>query len=133
MGTTRKERREKMKAKARAAMHGDGLYIYQNITNSELHLPRPTKAGRRSVGPREKFLGDSYYKTLKDVICLQEIESPMKQEQMLLTEVPPTVTTHGTVEYVAAAPSVTLVEEEDREDKPVLLTEAPLDGVRILR
>lgn len=133
MAITRQQRREKMKAKAQAAMHGEGLYIYQNITNSELHLPRPTKSGRRTVGPREKFMGDSYYKSLKDVLCLQEIESPMsQQQQVLLTEVPPTVTTQGTVEVVVASPAKPLNEQEGQQPD-VLLTEAPLEGVRILR
>ncbi len=133
MAITRQQRREKMKAKAQAAMHGEGLYIYQNITNSELHLPRPTKSGRRTVGPREKFMGDSYYKSLKDVLCLQEIESPMsQQQQVLLTEVPPTVTTQGTVEVVVASPAKP-VNEQEGQQPDVLLTEAPLEGVRILR
>jgi hypothetical protein len=122
-----------MKAKAQAAMHGEGLYIYQNITNSELRLPRPTRSGRLSVGPREKFMGDSYYKSLKDVICLQEIESPMSQQpQILLNEVPPTVTTQGTIEVVVAGPAKPLNEQEGQQPE-VLLTEAPLEGVRILR
>lgn len=137
----RKMKRDKMLAKAAASSFGDGLYLFQNLTNSDYFLPRPTKAGRKMVGPRQKFIGDSYYKKLKDIVCLQEIEKPMS-EQKLLTEVPPTVTTQGQVEYVQADPELKPLNEEEEgvkeEPKEILLNEAPVgvvkvEGVRIMR
>lgn len=130
-----------MKAKAEQANFGDGMYIFQNITNSDLFLARPTKAGRRMIGPRQKFIGDSYYKNTKDIICLQEVEKPMsEQKQVLLTEVPPTVTTQGTVEYIQNNPELKPLNEELEEEKTkeILLNESPVaavkvDGVRIMR
>lgn len=142
MGLTRKQKRERMLKKRDTNMQGEGLYIFQNITGADLMLPRPTKAGRRTVGPREKFIGDSYYKTMKDVVCLQEVQSDMptlnQPEQKLLTEVPPTVTHEGKVEYVQKQPGVKPLNENDKK-KPgatpqdVLLTEQPLEGIRIMR
>lgn len=131
-----------MVAKAAAANFGDGMYIFQNITNSDLFLSRPTKAGRRMIGPRQKFVGDSYYKNMKDIICLQEVEKPMsEQKQVLLTEVPPTVTTQGAVEYVQNDPELKPINEEledEQKPKEILLNESPVaavkvDGVRIMR
>lgn len=121
-------------------MAGDGLYIYQNITGADLLLPRPTKAGRLSVGPREKFVGDSYYKMMREVICLQEVQAPMSQtppEEQLLTEVPPIVTHEGKVEYVKQPVKATPINEEEKKmqqpQPDVLLTETPLEGIRIMR
>jgi len=136
MAMTRQQKREKMIQKRAAATYGDGLYIYQNITGADLMLSRPTKAGRRTVGPREKFIGDSYYKNMKEVVCLQEVQAPM-QEQKLITEVPPLVTHDGQVEYVQTQPEDKPLTEEDKQrqakNPDVLLTEAPLDGIRIMR
>ncbi len=136
MGPRNRQRRDQRRAKAQASMAGEGMYIYQNITNSDIYLPRPTHAGRRMVGPREKFIGDSYYKNIKELMCLQEVIAPM-QEQKLLTEVPPVVTNHGQVEYVVQQPGKPLNEanplSEEEEKKDKLLVEQPLEGVRILR
>ena len=139
MALTRKQKRERMLQKREAHMAGDGVYIYQNITGADLMLPRPTKSGRRTVGPREKFIGDSYYKTMKEVACLQEVQAPMQpqQEQQLLTEVPPTVTHDGKVEYVQKQPEQKPLTEDEKKklekQQDVLLTESPLDGIRIMR
>jgi hypothetical protein len=141
MALTRKQKRERMLQKRDAHMAGDGLYIFQNITGADLMLPRPTKAGRRTVGPREKFIGDSYYKQMKEVVCLQEVQAPMEtanQEQKLLTEVPPTVTHEGKVEYVQKQPGQKPLTEDKKKDnkneqEDVLLTESPLEGIRIMR
>lgn len=143
MALTRKQKRERMLQKRDNQMQGEGLFIYQNITGADLMLPRPTKAGRKTVGPREKFIGDSYYKTMKEVVCIQtiqEIESnmPTQQEQKLITEVPPTVTHEGKVEFVQTQPGVKPLNEDTKKKQgvpegEVLLTESPLDGIRIMR
>jgi hypothetical protein len=138
MGLTRKLKRERMLKKKEVLMAGEGLFIYQNITGADLMLPRPTKSGRRTVGPREKFMGDSYYKTLKDVVCLQEI-TPNMPEQKLITEQPPTITHEGKVEYVEKKPDEKPMNEEKKKQEQhqppeqVLLTELPLEGIRIMR
>jgi len=134
-----------MLAKRDAAMAGDGMYIYQNITGAHLILPRPTKAGRRSVGPREKFVGDSYYKMMKELACLQEVTAPIQeqevnapmQEQKLIIEQPPTVTHEGQVEYVQKQPDQKPLTEDEKKkqekQEDILLTESPLEGIRIMR
>lgn len=142
MALTRKQRRERKLQKRDNSMYGEGQYIFQNITGADLMLPRPTKAGRRTVGPREKFIGDSYYKTMKEVVCLQEVQPEMpaqpQPEQVLLTEVPPVHTHEGKVEFVQQKPGVKPLNENDKkklgqEVQDVLLNEAPLDGIRIMR
>jgi hypothetical protein len=136
MGPLRKHRRERQKEKAQRALAGEGLYIYQNLTAAELILPRPTRSGRRSVGPREKFMGDSLYKTMREVACLQEVEAPMPNDQLLITEIPPAVTATGTVEYVVQPSGQKPISEDKDAEKvteDVLLNETPLEGVRILR
>lgn len=136
MGPTRKMKREKMLQKRAAHMIREGLYIFQNITGADLMLPRPTTAGRTRVGPREKFIGDSYYKTMREVVCLQEVQAPM-QEQKLITEQPPIVTSEGKVEFVQQQPEQKPLTEDEKkkQDKQpeVLLNESPLDGIRIMR
>ncbi len=137
----KKQRRERMLQKRDKQMQGEGLFIFQNITGADLMLPRPTKSGRRTVGPREKFIGDSYYKTMKDVVCLQEVQSEMptqnQLEQKLLTEIPPIITHNGKVEYVEKQPGVNPLNENDKKKvsipENVLLTEQPLEGIRIMR
>jgi hypothetical protein len=140
MAFTRKQKRERMLQKRDTKMQGEGLYIFQNITGADLMLPRPTKSGRRTVGPREKFIGDSYYKTMKEVACIQEVQSDMptqQPEQKLLTEVPPTVTHDGKVEYVQVQPGVKPLNENEKKKQgvpeDVLLIEQPLEGIRIMR
>jgi len=142
---TRKQKRERMLARRDTRMAGEGLYIFQNITGADLILPRPTKSGRRTVGPREKFIGDSYYKQMKEVVCLQEIEAPTQEvkppmpEQQLLTEVPPTITHEGKVEYVQKQPDQKPLTEDEKKKQDgisqpdILLTESPLEGIRIMR
>lgn len=130
-----------MLQKREANLHGEGMFVFQNITGADLMLPRPTKSGRRIVGPREKFIGDSYYKTMKDIVCLQEVQSEMpalnQPEQKLLTEVPPTISHDGKVEYVQKQPGITPLNENDKKKqaviRDVLLTEEPLEGIRIMR
>lgn len=132
----RNERREKMLQKRAASLHGEGQYVFQNITGAELLLSRPTMSGRTRVGPREKFIGDSYYKSMKEVTCLQEVQ-PV-QEQKLLTEIPPAFTNEGQVEYVQQPAAAKPLTETDRggDKEPaedVLLNEAKREGIRIMR
>ncbi len=54
-------RRDQQVAKRNTDMAGDGNYVFQNNTNGEFYLPRPTKQNVRKVGRDQQFVGDSYY------------------------------------------------------------------------
>lgn len=117
-------------------MGGEGQYIFENNTKGDLFLPRATKSGRKLVRKGEQFLGDSYYFAMvktHELKLIKEITSPeQEQQQKLLTEQPPTVTNDGAVEYVQHNPQQQY-NEGAPVIQPVLLNEAPMDGIKILR
>lgn len=139
----KKEVRAEMLANA---LHGEGLYLYQNNTGADLTLPRPTKSGLRSVKARESFQGDNYYMQLVRtgyLRLIKELQSPEQQraalneentamEEKLLLDQPDMITEAGKVEHVV--PKKGPVQQklnEDKDKKPqqdVLLNEGPVEG-----
>lgn len=126
------------------ALHGEGLYLFQNNTNADLALPRPTKSGLRSVGPKQQFQGDNYYMQLVRggfLRLIKEIQSPEAQraaleekpmtEQKLILDQPDTITEAGKVEHVVNKPKpVQKLNEQGKAAQPqpdVLLNEGPVD------
>jgi hypothetical protein len=124
------------------ALHGEGLYLFQNNTNADLALPRPTKSGLRSVGPRQQFQGDNYYMQLVKggfLRLIKEIQSPAQQkaaneapvQEKLILDQPDTVTHQGKVEHVVAKPAPAQKLNENKggqQTQPdVLLNEGPVD------
>jgi hypothetical protein len=126
-----KQVKKQLKADKMATdMSGAGMYVFENNTAGDLHLPRPTQSGRRLVRKGEQFLGDNYYFSLlrnNELKLIREIQSP---EQKLITEQPPTVTHQGTVEYVSNS---NINETPDDKQQDILLTETPIDGIKILK
>jgi hypothetical protein len=111
---------------------GDGTYLFENNTNADFYLPRPTKTGQRLVRKSGTFIGDSYYFQLVKTNQLKFIKEE-KMEEKLITEQPPVVTREGTVEYVVASPEKKLNEDKDQpKNVDSLLVESPLDGIQIL-
>lgn len=134
------EKKEMQAARLEKAMHGEGLFLYENNTDATLTLPRPTKSGVRTVGPRKQFQGDSYYKQmmpqfLRLIKTLQtpEQERAMQEramnEEKLILDQPDTITTKGKVEHVVDqdAPVQRLNEADSEEQPEVLLNEGPID------
>lgn len=133
------------------ALHGEGLYLFQNNTNADLTLPRPTKSGLRIVGPKQQFQGDNYYMQLVKtgyVRLVKEIQSPaaqkaaltqteVKVEEKLLLDQPDMITEQGKVEHVVNknTPLQKLNEQKGKEKQPeVLLNEGPAsDGFVVLQ
>jgi hypothetical protein len=138
--TTRKQHRQQQLEKIQAAMSGTGSYLYQNITGADLILPRATKEGKRFVGPREQFIGDSYFKNIKELVCLKEIQemsTEQPQENKLILDQPETYTDDGMVEFVEKkAPNQKPLNEnkgkKKDEGKKTLLTEQPVGSVRLI-
>lgn len=129
--------REQQLEQKKKALEGTGEYIFQNNTKADLYLPRPTKTGRRVIrhdpksGKGEMFIGDSYYFQMVKTHELKFIREVNMPQEKLITEVPPTVTHEGTVEYVRQTSDGNLNEEKTKEQE-VLLTEDPLDGITLL-
>ena len=59
----KKIRRAEQKKTIEEKLKGSGIYIYENNTNADFALPRPTEKGLKIVGPNQRFEGDSYYLT----------------------------------------------------------------------
>ena len=119
------------------SIRGNGMYLFENNTKGDLYLPRATQSGRRLVRKGEQFVGDNYFFSMmktNELKLMKELQSPEDQEKAkLLTEQPPIVTRGGQVEYVQEQHPQQKFNEQGNEMQDVLLTEAPIDGVKILR
>jgi hypothetical protein len=130
----RYERREMHAEKLKNDMSGTGVYIYENNTEGDLKLPKPTDSGVRQISPKNKpgcrFQGDSYYlqwvgspmnllKLVEEVVPkmthTELMDHRAKQEQLLedeamanerqlLLDQPDCITQHGKIERVVAEP-----------------------------
>jgi len=141
------ERKEINRAQVTKALHGEGLYLYENNTNADMTLPRPTKSGLRTVGPRQRFQGDNYYMQMVRVghlRLIQELQSPAQEKALqeaatneeimtseqpkLILDQPDTITEHGHVEHVQAQTPAQPLHEGGNQPKPdVLINESPVD------
>lgn len=152
----RLERRKINAEKLANNMGGSGLYIYENNTDSDLKLPKPTASGVRVVGPRKRFQGDSYYlnwvgrpmnllrlieeitpkKTTQEIA--EEIarrNSPMNEQKLILDQ-PDTITSKGKIEHVVSNDQPVQPLNDSASSKPasdILLNENPLEGVSIIK
>lgn len=119
------------------AMHGEGLYLYENNTDAELTLPRPTSSGLRVIEGRKQFQGDNYYMQMVrsgHLRLIKELQSPAQEkaamEEKLILDQPDTVTSKGTVEHVVDQDVQKLNEADEvdgEEQSEVLLNESPVD------
>jgi len=149
------ERKEVREKKLKMDMAGGGRYIYENNSDAELTLPKPTASGLRKVGPRQQFQGDDYYmqwvgsphNILRFMDTITEEDEIIEEDEVigegveenmekLILDQPDTVTEQGKVEHVVESPLVPTQplndSNENKEDAEVLLNEDPLDGVEII-
>lgn len=142
------EKREANADKLRHSMGGSGVYLYENITDADLTLPKPTPSGIRVVGPHKRFQGDSYFMSwvgspmnlLKVIEVIapaitKKQETKMPTENKLILDQPDTVTEQGKVEFAVPTQPVQQLNDSNNPDvksPEVLLTEDPLDGVEII-
>jgi hypothetical protein len=130
----RYEKKEIRHAQITNALAGSGLYLYENRQNADLTLPRPTRSGLRSVGPKQQFQGDDYYLQLVrtgylkliNVIQTPEQEANMNEQKLILDQ-PDKVTHQGKVEQVATPAQIPLHESGEQPQPEVLLNEGPVD------
>lgn len=115
---SRYERRELHAEKKKNDMSGTGVYIYENNTDGDLKLPKPTDSGVRQIAPRKlpgcRFQGDSYY--------LQWVGSPMNLLK-LIEEVVPKMTHPELMAHRAKEEQ--LLEEEAMANEQQLLLDQP--------
>tara|TARA_Y100000034_G_C6800987_1_gene359269 strand:+ start:231 stop:689 length:459 start_codon:yes stop_codon:yes gene_type:complete len=139
---TKHEKKVLQAAHVEEALKGEGLYLFENNTNADLTLPRPTKSGCRAVGPKPaQFQGDDYYMQLVrqgHLRLIKVLQTPeqeravnegnMEQEKLILDQ-PDIVTEQGEIEHVinTNTPIQKLDEGDDQPKPDVLLNEAPVD------
>lgn len=147
----RQEKRELRQKRTAATYAGSGLFVFENNTDGDLTLPKPAADGRRVVGPRGQFQGDSYFhgwvkppmnllKFIKEIMPKEQkiMENNQMSEKLILDQ-PDQVTTTGTVEHVVENPQqpqpindTTNIPQQPKTDNEVLLNEDPLSGVEII-
>ena len=131
---TRYEKRTMHAEKLKNDMAGTGVYVYENNTDGDLTLPKPTDSGVRKISPKGKpgcrFQGDSYYlqwvgspmnllKFVEEIVpkmTFQELqdhkakqqllleETEMANERQLLLDQPDCITHNGKIERVVVEP-----------------------------
>lgn len=147
---TRQEKKEIQKSKLLNNMTGSGIYIYENNTDGDLNLPKPTSSGVRMIGPRKRFQGDSYYmkwvgspmnllRLIEEVVpqnALNENKENSMIENKLILDQPDTITSKGKVEHVVndSTPVQAINDSNDPDSKKpeILLNESPIDGLEII-
>jgi hypothetical protein len=147
----RYEKKQYRQAKYAQDMAGTGLFVFENNTDADLSLPRPTATGLRMIGPRKRFQGDSYYLKLvgspMNLLRLIEELKPkdgpatvLSEEKnmndILILDQPDQITTSGKVEHFVdnKVPSKPLNDANQNKQMPeILINENPLDCVEIIK
>ncbi|MHA2043395.1 MAG: hypothetical protein ACW99G_01300 [Candidatus Thorarchaeota archaeon] len=148
---TRPEQRQKNKEHIEYHQQGTGLFVFRNKNDSTLELSKESADGRKHIGPKQEFHGDSYFMNLlgKELTLVRTIEPQANTmgtetkegimnegqitEEKLILDQPATVTTEGTIERVVSEqPPVKKLNETQSEQQDILLCEDPLEGVEIL-
>jgi hypothetical protein len=142
----RHERKKLQQERLKVSLSGTGVYIYENNTNADLSLSRPTAAGIKTVGPRKRFEGDSYYmkwvgppinllRLIEQVLPKEAKENEMSDKKLILDQ-PDVINNQGKVEQVVSdqTPQQDLNDNTNIDSKKpdVLLNESPVDGVEII-
>lgn len=143
----RLEKKANAQLKRDDALHGEGLFVFQNNTKGTLDLPKATASGKKHLEQGEQFQGDNYFMRLvptmlryiREIVpaggakaALVELKENTMSEKLILDQ-PDKVTNQGTVEHVLAEPKKQLNESQPKQPQlDVLLTEDPMDGVEII-
>lgn len=133
------ERKEEQKRKIENALHGTGLYEYQNRSNGILNLPKVAADGKtKNVPPKGKFIGDNYFMSLvnsNELIYVREIQhlERTNMEEKLILDQPDIYKEEGKVEHVVSTKPQKLNEQTPApKSKKKLITEDPMAGIEII-
>lgn len=137
---TKFEKKELQKQKLEKNLNGTGIFVFENVTNGDLSLPKATLSGKKIIKAKEQFEGDSYFmnfvKTPNNLLKLVRKIETIKENNMtekLILDQPERVTSQGTVENVLISnPKKQLNDANQNDNKDVLLTEDPMEGVEII-
>ena len=131
-----------MSEKKSNELAGKGVYIFENITNSDFLLPKPNLDNKKFVAPKQKFRGDSYFLNLVKTRMLRLVkvvdngEDKIMNENKLILDQPDIVKNSGKVEHVQVNnPNVQLndnVDNVEKKQENVLLTEDPIGSIQIV-
>lgn len=129
------------------------LYIFENHRNNDFSLPVKSHCGKKMIGPRGRFTGDSYFLSFVktgDIRMIQVLEhkaedtpSVLKEAsegnmEKLILDQPEKFTVKGHTEHVVAeTPGQKKLTEISGQNAgqtqpDVLLTENPLEGIDII-
>jgi hypothetical protein len=129
-------RQEKMST----ALQGHGMYIFENISNGDLWLPKPDANGSKGpVPPGGKWKGDDYFHQLvknrdakiSEILISPQVQQEQIMQEKLLVDQPDRVTDEGVVEQILPKQTLNEVSPPPTSGEK-LINEDPLDGVSIL-
>lgn len=139
----RYERTEQKKRILEYHQEGTGLYRFRNrSTVASLELPKPSREGKRWVGPNETWEGDSYFLSMvpKEAVLVEALITPDNKEQKmpekLILDQPEQITRSGKVEHSVVREELPLNETgpgDEADTKEKLFTEDPMAGITIIR
>jgi hypothetical protein len=139
----RYERAEQNKRILEYHQEGTGLYRFRNRSSvASLELPKPSRDGKRWVGPNGTWEGDSYFLSMvpKEAVLVEALTAPDNKEQKmpekLILDQPEQITRSGKVEHSVVREDLPLNEtgpSDETEDKEKLFTEDPMAGITIIR
>lgn len=87
MRYSNKKSKEKKQLRVQNLMAGEGVFIYENNTDADLSLPKPSIEGFKVIGPRKRFKGDSYFMSLvKTPVCLLRLIEQVEQVKPQITQ-----------------------------------------------
>jgi hypothetical protein len=141
---TKLERTQQKKELLEYHQKGSGLYLFRNRSEvASLELPKVSMDGKRWVGPKETWEGDSYFLSMipKEAVLVRSLtdskaenKEDKNMESKLILDQPDQVTSAGKVEHKVVQEDLPLNETpQSAEIKDRLLTEDPLAGVTIIR
>lgn len=130
------------------------LYIFENHKNNDFSLPVKSYCGKKMIGPRGRFTGDSYFLSFVktgDLRMIQVLEHKVEEPPAVINEAsegnmeklildqPEKFTTKGQTEHVVVdnpqAKKLTEItgDKASQQTQPdILLTENPLEGIDII-
>lgn len=140
----RQLKQEARAAKLKQDMHGEGIFLFENNTSGDLYLPKATINGKKIVGHKKQFQGDSYFmkmvrtgelRLIKTILPIGESKEMNKQEEKLLLEQPDQITEDGKIEQVVVKKPLKLnekVTEVKSNKSKQLINEDPMAGIEIM-
>jgi len=120
-------------------------YIFQNHKRSDFSLPKKSICGKKLIPPGGTFKGEEYFMTFVktgDIRLINIIHPPVKKineatgvkMEKLILDQPDTYTQEGKTESVVKETKTQVLNDNNsNEQKYILLTENPMEGIEIIK